>query len=115
VRFQDWKTAETIGARHLGPRLDRLQASGAMTGWWFLRKHPCWRVRLHNADTTAVDDVLTELTTTGVIHRWWPTVYETESAAFGGHTGMDIAHTLLPGHSRSPRLRTPRPAGTRPP
>ncbi|HWO68241.1 MAG TPA: thiopeptide-type bacteriocin biosynthesis protein, partial [Umezawaea sp.] len=95
VRFPAWEAAETIGAQRLGPCLDRLQADGAMTGWWFLRKHPCWRVRFHNADTATVNDVLTELTATGVIDRWWPTIYEPESAAFGGHDGMTIAHTLF--------------------
>ncbi|MGI9000572.1 MAG: thiopeptide-type bacteriocin biosynthesis protein [Pseudonocardia sp.] len=47
VEFPDWSTAEAVGAAQLGPRLDRLQADGVSAGWWFLRKHPCWRLRLH--------------------------------------------------------------------
>ncbi len=95
VEFPDWSTAEAAGAAWLGPRLDRLQADGAVAGWWFLRKYPCWRLRLHGADTTAVDHVLDELTDTGAIVRWRPTVYEPETAAFGGPAGMDAAHDLF--------------------
>lgn len=93
--FGDWSTAETAGATRLGPALDRLRAAGVVAGWWFLRKHPCWRVRLLRADTAAVDQVLDELTGTGVIARWWPTVYEPETAAFGGAAGMDTVHDLF--------------------
>lgn len=95
VQFPDWSTAETAGAARLGPPLDRLQASGAMTGWWFLRKHPCWRLRLQLADTAAVGHVLDGLTDAGVLARWWPTVYEPEIAAFGGGAGMQTVHDLF--------------------
>jgi thiopeptide-type bacteriocin biosynthesis protein len=95
VEFTDWKTAETVGTTHLGPALDALHTAGAHTGWWFLRKHPCWRIRLHRADTTAVDRVLDNLTTTGHLARWWPTIYEPEMAAFGGITCLDVIHNLF--------------------
>ncbi|MGH3977884.1 MAG: thiopeptide-type bacteriocin biosynthesis protein [Pseudonocardiaceae bacterium] len=95
VQFPDWSTAEAVGAAQLGPCLDRLQTGGAVAGWWFLRKHPCWRLRLHGADTAAVDHVLDELTAAGVIARWWPTVYEPETVAFGGPAGMATAHDLF--------------------
>jgi thiopeptide-type bacteriocin biosynthesis protein len=88
VRFPDWSAAEAVGATMLGPSLDRLRADGAVAGWWFLRKHPCWRLRLLRADTAAVNRVLDELSDTGVIERWWPTLYEPETAAFGGPIGM---------------------------
>jgi thiopeptide-type bacteriocin biosynthesis protein len=95
VQFTDWAAAETVGVTTLGPALDRLRADGAVAGWWFLRKHPCWRLRLLRADIAAVDRVLDELTGTGVIARWWPTVYEPETAAFGGPAGMDTVHDLF--------------------
>ncbi|WP_326957553.1 thiopeptide-type bacteriocin biosynthesis protein [Amycolatopsis sp. NBC_01286] len=95
VQFTDWSAAETIGATTLGPALDRLCADEAVAGWWFLRKHPCWRLRLSCADATAVDRVLDELTGIGVISRWRPTVYEPETAAFGGPTGIDTVHELF--------------------
>lgn len=95
VEFADWSAAETVGATTLGPALDQLRASEAVTGWWFLRKHPCWRLRLWRADTAAVDRVLDELTGTGDLARWWPTVYEPETAAFGGATGINTVHELF--------------------
>ena len=95
VQFSDWSHAETAGATLLGPALDQLRAEGAVAGWWFLRKHPCWRLRLLNADIPAVDHVLDDLTGAGAIGRWWPTVYEPETAAFGGPTGMDTVHDLF--------------------
>ncbi|GAA1264623.1 thiopeptide-type bacteriocin biosynthesis protein [Saccharothrix xinjiangensis] len=95
VRFADWSHAETAGATTLGPALDWLRADGAVAGWWFLRKHPCWRLRLLRADTAAVNGVLDELADTGAVIRWWPTVYEPETAAFGGPAGMDTVHDLF--------------------
>ncbi|MGR6913615.1 thiopeptide-type bacteriocin biosynthesis protein [[Actinomadura] parvosata] len=100
VEFPDWSNPETVGATRLGPLLDQLQACGAVSGWWFLRKHPCWRLRLHRADTAAVDQVLNELTADGALARWWPTVYEPETAAFGGPVGMQAAHDLFCADSR---------------
>ncbi|GAA3838466.1 hypothetical protein GCM10022243_01170 [Saccharothrix violaceirubra] len=95
VRFADWSHAETAGATTLGPALYRLSADGAVAGWWFLRKHPCWRLRLLRADTAAVNGVLDELADAGVVARWWPTVYEPETIAFGGPAGMDTVHDLF--------------------
>lgn len=95
VEFPDWSIAEAAGASRLGPRLDQLQAAGEVGGWWFLRKHPCWRLRLHGADVAAVDHALDDLVEAEVITRWWPTVYEPETAAFGGTAGMDAAHDLF--------------------
>lgn len=100
VQFPDWSTAEAVGAAELGPRLDELQVKGAVGGWWFLRKHPCWRLRLDRADTPAVDRTLDQLTATGALARWWPAVYEPETTAFGGPTGMDAAHDLFRADSR---------------
>ncbi|MFC0862168.1 thiopeptide-type bacteriocin biosynthesis protein [Sphaerimonospora cavernae] len=100
VQFPEWNTAEAGAATWLGPRLDQLEADGAVIGWWFLRKHPCWRLRLRAADTAAVDHVLDELTTAGALSRWWPTVYEPETAAFGGPVGMHAAHDLFCADSR---------------
>lgn len=100
IQFADWDAAESVGAEQLGPRLDQLQTSGALAGWWFLRKHPCWRLRLRGADIDAVDDLLDELTAHGALARWWSTVYEPETAAFGGPAGMNVAHELFCADSR---------------
>jgi thiopeptide-type bacteriocin biosynthesis protein len=111
VTFPDWGTAETIAASQLGPRLDQLVDSGNTTGWWFLRKHPHWRLRLARPDTAAVHQALDELSAAGAITRWWPTVYEPETAAFGGPAGIDTAHDLFcaDSHGTLHYLRQPGP------
>ncbi|MEU4231994.1 thiopeptide-type bacteriocin biosynthesis protein [Nonomuraea sp. NPDC026600] len=100
VQFPDWDTAEQVGAELLGPCLEQLQADGAISGWWFLRKPPGWRLRLRDADIPAIDQVLDELTAAGALTRWWPTVYEPETAAFGGPAGVQAAHDLFYADSR---------------
>lgn len=100
VEFPGWAAAEQIGATHLGPRLDQLRADAAVTDWWFLRKHPCWRLRLLGADTAAVNHTLDELVASGVIARWWSTLYEPETAAFGSQAGMNCVHDLFCADSR---------------
>ncbi|WP_026421860.1 thiopeptide-type bacteriocin biosynthesis protein [Actinokineospora inagensis] len=100
IEFTDWANAEPIAVTHLRPILDDLQHSGAITIWWFLRKHPCWRLRLHHANKPAVDHALNTLVANGVIQRWWPTIYEPETAAFGGPTNMDLVHDLFHADSR---------------
>ncbi|MEQ4717942.1 thiopeptide-type bacteriocin biosynthesis protein [Nonomuraea sp. B19D2] len=100
VQFPDWDNPEQIGAELLGPCLEQLQAGGAISGWWFLRKPPGWRLRLRDADIPAVDQVLDELTAAGALTRWWPTVYEPETAAFGGPAGAQAAHDLFYADSR---------------
>ncbi|MGI5213399.1 thiopeptide-type bacteriocin biosynthesis protein [Plantactinospora sp. CA-290183] len=93
VQFGDWPGAETSP---LGPHLDQLTADGAIAGgWWYLRKYPCWRLRFRDADTTAVNKALDDLSTTGVLARWWPTIYESETDAFGGPVAMHIVHDLF--------------------
>jgi thiopeptide-type bacteriocin biosynthesis protein len=95
IQFADWSAAETVAVTALRPALDQLRAAKTVTGWWFLRKHPCWRVRLRRADPAAVANTLDELSGVAAIARWWPTVYEPETAAFGGVAGMDIVHDLF--------------------
>jgi thiopeptide-type bacteriocin biosynthesis protein len=111
LQFPDWSSAETIGAERLGPLLDDLQAGGLVAGWWFLRKHPCWRLRLLRADTAAVNNGLDSLARQGAITRWRPAVYEPETAAFGGHVGMRAAHELFCADSRGVLDYVRRPPG----
>lgn len=100
IRFTNWDTSEHAMTAGLGPRLDALETGGAMARWWFLRKHPHWRIRLLDAATPAVDRLLGELTESGTIAGWQQAVYEPETAAFGGPVGMDIAHELFCADSR---------------
>lgn len=105
VQFTDWDKAEQTAADHIAPVLDLAQQDELITGWWFIRKHPCWRMRLLPAPGTqlppALADTLDELTADGRVHRWWPGIYEPEAAAFGGDISMTIAHTLFHADSRA--------------
>jgi thiopeptide-type bacteriocin biosynthesis protein len=100
IQFTDWAEAEQTTADHLVPVLNSAQADGETTGWWFLRKHPCWRIRILPSALTGqkpftITNVLEELASAGHIHAWWPGTYEPETAAFGGTTSMAVAHTLF--------------------
>ena len=95
VAFPAWDTAEHAIGQHLAPRLDALHASGVAGGWWFLRKHPHWRLRIHAADKTAVNELLDTLTAAGTISTWQTGLYEPEEVAFGGPHGMTITHDLF--------------------
>ncbi|TMR26876.1 thiopeptide-type bacteriocin biosynthesis protein [Actinomadura geliboluensis] len=109
VEFPEWEQAESIATLHLGPRLDELQHHGVIVSWWFLRKHPCWRLRLRRpmtSDETSTKlpeplaEILIEFTDDKLIRRWRTSVYEPEYAAFGGSTAMGIIHDLSSADSR---------------
>ncbi|MBB6122264.1 thiopeptide-type bacteriocin biosynthesis protein [Nocardiopsis algeriensis] len=96
LEFSDWAAAEHTAAHHLSPALHGAHARGDIAGWWFIRKHPCWRLRLHQLRPgTDLDSVLNHLVRAGCLRRWWANVYEPETAAFGGQEGMDAAHQLF--------------------
>jgi thiopeptide-type bacteriocin biosynthesis protein len=108
VEFTDWAASERAAAQHLAPLLHQAQASGLVAGFWFVRKHPCWRFRLRlppgsdgHALEAAVRPALDGLADSGVILRWWPGVYEAEEAAFGGPSGMAITHDLFVADSQA--------------
>ncbi|QSB14160.1 thiopeptide-type bacteriocin biosynthesis protein [Natronosporangium hydrolyticum] len=112
LRFPDWHTAEAAAANRLAPALDQLLQEGETAGWWFLRKHPFWRLRLHHADTTAVARLLEQLTRQGILTGWHQTIYEPETAAFGGPAAIDAVHALSCADSRGllNYVRQPSPA-----
>lgn len=100
LHFTNWTTAAPTFTAHVLPLLDQADAEGAIDGWWYTRKHPCWRLRLrttaHNRRSLAPFlDGLDHLADQGHLHRWWPGIYEPETAAFGGKTSMTAAHTLF--------------------
>jgi thiopeptide-type bacteriocin biosynthesis protein len=108
VQWRDWESAERTATVHLGPLLERLRADGVLGGWWFIRKAPCWRLRLRpglasvRADLRAsVSAALDELVEAGHVERWWESIYEPEEAAFGGPVGMEAAHDLFAADSRA--------------
>ncbi|GAA1309776.1 thiopeptide-type bacteriocin biosynthesis protein [Saccharothrix xinjiangensis] len=103
LRFGDWARAEHSAAAHLLPVLTRAERSGAITGWWFMRKHPCWRLRMlpgHRHAMAELATMLDDLAAAGHLDAWWPGLYEAETAAFGGPDALDAGHRLFAADSR---------------
>ncbi|GAA3948296.1 hypothetical protein Aau02nite_11540 [Amorphoplanes auranticolor] len=94
----DWPSMEATFAERVAPRLNQLDAGHA--AWWFLRKHPDWRLRVrtdhHHAVAAALDDLVAACTIDG----WRPSIYEPETAAFGGENAMTVVHELFCADSR---------------
>jgi thiopeptide-type bacteriocin biosynthesis protein len=106
IQFTDWHTAEQVVADHLAPLLHCAEQDGVASGWWFMRKHPCWRLRIQPGSAgrtmrTSLGTAFDELTADGRIASWWPGIYEAETAAFGGDAGTDLAHELFREDSRA--------------
>ncbi|MBM2623423.1 thiopeptide-type bacteriocin biosynthesis protein [Actinoplanes sp. LDG1-06] len=93
----DWPNFERDFARLIAPRLSQLDGGRS---WWFLRKHPHWRIRLRTDDHHAVAGLLDDLIRDRTIERWRPGIYEPEVAAFGGMNAMGIVHDLFAADSR---------------
>ncbi|MGK5530621.1 thiopeptide-type bacteriocin biosynthesis protein [Streptomyces sp. URMC 129] len=98
IEFADYPTAEHAFRSSLLPSL----RTGPVGAWWFLRKYPCWRLRVQpdtdaRSEDTArhIAEALDHAASRGVVQRWWPTLYEPETFAFGGPYGMTLAHTLF--------------------
>lgn len=91
-----WDQLETTLRDSITPALDATPHKG----WWFLRKHPCIRVRMQHADPHAIAVALDGLAHHGHLARWWFTVYEPETAAFGGAKAMSAVHDLFNADSR---------------
>ncbi|SDT82702.1 thiopeptide-type bacteriocin biosynthesis domain-containing protein [Streptomyces sp. TLI_053] len=108
VHPASWPHAEQVLATHLGPYLYQAENSSAVKAWWYVRKHPCWRIRLHPGLATTTEALREEvgrrldaLRRAGVITAWWPGIYEPETAALGGPAGIATAHALFHADSRA--------------
>ncbi|MET8623760.1 thiopeptide-type bacteriocin biosynthesis protein [Kitasatospora sp. NPDC004669] len=103
IQFTNWPAAEAIAAQHLAPALHAAEAAG--TTWWIIRKHPCWRLRLHHdphhSDAPATVTAALDVLTASGAARWWTGLYEPETFAFGGDHAMAIAHRLFHADSRA--------------
>jgi thiopeptide-type bacteriocin biosynthesis protein len=102
IHFDPWDTAEQIAVSHLAPVLADIEQAGLITTWFFIRKWPRWRVRFrptpNPAENNAVERLhhhLDALADSGHIAAWTSTIYEPETFAFGGPTGMTVAHDLF--------------------
>jgi thiopeptide-type bacteriocin biosynthesis protein len=104
LQFTDWANAGTTFTTHVLPVLRQAETSGTIDGWWYTRKHPCWRLRLRRCPEfrakLSVSNSLDHLVADGHLLRWWPGLYEPETAAFGGAAGMTVAHALFITDSR---------------
>jgi thiopeptide-type bacteriocin biosynthesis protein len=107
ILFNRWEAAEQIAVTDLAPALARAETAGSISSWFFVRKQPCWRLRFRPADpstpnaTAALHQHLAQLIDTSRISAWTPAIYEPESHAFGGPTGMAAAHELFHRDSHS--------------
>ncbi|MCZ0978654.1 thiopeptide-type bacteriocin biosynthesis protein [Streptomyces diastatochromogenes] len=110
LHFADWADADTVFTTHVLPVLREAESVGTIDGWWYTRKHPCWRLRLRlpsePGTELAFDDSFDQLVSDGHLERWWPGIYEPETPAFGGEASMTAAHALFITDSReASRLR----------
>jgi protein-L-isoaspartate(D-aspartate) O-methyltransferase len=102
----DWEAAEQMAVTRLLPILDRAEAAGSISSWWFTRKGACWRLRLLPAagqddQADALLDATTAALTGQEVIGWWaPGIYEPEARAFGGTAGMQAAHAVFHADSR---------------
>lgn len=107
VQFRDWHTAEQSVITHLWPVLQQAEAEGVIAAWWFVRKFPCWRFRIHSSPSAAPTAVkaplahaLDLMVAQGAADRWWQSIYEPETYVLGGPAGIYIAHRLFHADSR---------------
>lgn len=100
LEFASWHTAEQTVLAHVYPVLLGTEEAGFITQWWFLRKAPCWRLRIRPGQgrpdelQAHLRPLLECLQSTGHLAGWRNVSYEPETAAFGGPAGIDIAHRL---------------------
>lgn len=99
LEFDDWNHAEETVVAHLAPVLDSLAQTGVLHSWWFIRKAPCWRLRLRPGDSDKLharaSAQLDRLVECDRLAAWRPSYYEPEVLAFGGPVGIRIAHDLF--------------------
>ncbi len=110
LHFTDWTNADTTFTTHVLPVLQEAESQGTINGWWYTRKHPCWRLRLRLQPEPGTKPPFAHsfdrLVSDGHLQRWWPGIYEPETPAFGGEASMTAAHALFITDSReASRLR----------
>lgn len=101
LTMTDHASAERDFATLVLPQLDTIPAPGDNPPtWWYLRKHPHWRVRILTDTPDLAADTLNRLVTSGAISAWKRSIYEPEEHAFGGPVGTQVIHDLFCADSR---------------
>ncbi|MEV4515192.1 methyltransferase, FxLD system [Dactylosporangium sp. NPDC049525] len=101
LTFDTWQAAERAAAEQFGPMLIGADDDSTLTGWWFVRKGPTWRLRLRpSPDTDRVAALIDRLTSVVGLRDWAETIYEPETPGLGGDAAMDTAHRLFHADSR---------------
>lgn len=102
IEFADYPTAERAFLTYLLPPLQQATDTGTVGAWWFVRKCPCWRLRIAPGSQALIEDTskhiaeaLDSAVSWGVVKRYWPSLYEPETTAFGGPNGIKLAHDLF--------------------
>ena len=100
ITFPDWDRAELTALARIVPLLTAAEADGQISAWFFIRKHPVWRVRYCPAVPTyriqaSIGRRFDHLVASGHIAGWTSSVYEPEVHAFGGTEAMEAAHRFF--------------------
>lgn len=97
IEWTSWPTAEHTAAERLLPVLAAAAREGRLDQWFFVRKHPHWRLRyLGDTSThTQLGRLMVELHSHGDVAWWAHGLYEPETLAFGGPDAMPTAHELF--------------------
>lgn len=90
---------DSVLANHLSPRMRHAATQGVLAAWFFVRKRPWIRLRYQPTARTLPADVrqhllaiTTALQTEGHVSHGVHQIYEPEQFAFGGRSGMALAH-----------------------
>lgn len=97
VEWSSWSAAEHTAADHLLPALAAAEREERLDRWFFVRKHPHWRLRYLDSISmrTELARLLNELHSSGDVTWWGRSFYEPEVLAFGGPAAMRTAHALF--------------------
>lgn len=100
LTFDTPDTAEQWATGHARDILTAACEEGVIDAWWYIRKHPHWRLRLHAPAGHLLDQLTRTLTEHPAVQGTAVVVYEPETYRFGGAAGMDAAHHLFAADSR---------------
>ena len=105
----DGRAAEQAAAAGLRPLISSAQDAGVLTSWWFTRKAGTWRIRAQSTADGFIEQAIACILRAEGVRAVTETVYEPETAAFGGLAGMDAAHRLFHADSNALLSQIARP------